>query len=59
MTYVFIAIGILTTGIMIKVGNHYYWKGRLAGWLACENMARQRAEECGYDKTKFFSDILQ
>jgi hypothetical protein len=36
-----------------------YWKGRLDGWCACENMVIKRIRECGYDLDKLYPDILQ
>jgi hypothetical protein len=35
-----------------------YWKGRFAGWDACENMAIQRAKDCNYPDS-FWEDIFQ
>ena len=60
MTYGLIAmILIICTLVTVSVSKHYYWKGRLAGWNACEKMSLQRARECGYDMKKFWPDILQ
>lgn len=37
---------------------HYYWKGRLDGWSACEKMVTDRAREIGYSEA-VWEDLLQ
>ena len=39
--------------------NKVYWRGRLEGWKACENMVIKRARENGYDEEKFWKDCVQ
>jgi len=49
----------LTAMVLKSVASRKYWKGRLEGWQACENMAINRAKEHGYDMDKFLTEILQ
>jgi hypothetical protein len=43
-----------------RKANKEYWRGRLEGWKACEDMVLKRAEEDeNYNRKDVWEDLLQ